>query len=558
MNEISMSLASGRGSIEHNMRDKSYANNKNIDWSKSENNIVLINDDIKKVYNELFNAALEEYNAKQKRKDRKINDYYEHEKNKMIKAKNQKTKNKTATHYELIVQLGNKDEQLELDKTVEIYKDFLYEFINRNSNMRVFSATIHLDESTPHLHIDYIPWSTKTIDKNTGELKAYQKGLKKQVALNNSIAEMGYLNWLEWKQNNDRMLEKVALRYDVKRKIMFNTDKHLDINTYKDLVKNSENELNIKLIEPKINKLNENRKLKLPGKIELQEPAKTLFNNVTLSDYNADISKLTTYIGKLKKAYNEHITAITNDFNTVNKANIERITTLTHTLNTARKDNILIKKENERLQNAFLNIKNKNDYLLTKDYIIENQELKNTNDELIRAKDNDDNQIKLLENQVKELENSNNAKYKLGYNKGYYNAIDELISDENTYNELKELNAFIEEKDKYLDKVDNIFINKSEDLDDLDDDFINKYFINKSEEDIKTDLDLLVDTINDKYDNIPSNNLFDTIKERLANLSAKVVNCLNAIINLLYDKQIQQNQETRNRSNRSKYDDWER
>ena len=92
-----LSITIGKGSIGHNNRDF-YADN--IDISRSQNNIIFHKEDIKKVYQELFGTALEEYNAKQKRKDRIIKDYYDH----IFHSKQEKP------FYELIIQVGNKDD----------------------------------------------------------------------------------------------------------------------------------------------------------------------------------------------------------------------------------------------------------------------------------------------------------------------------------------------------------------------------------------------------------------------------------------------------------------
>lgn len=70
-----ISVVIGKESTLHNNR-KIIA--ENVDKSKIFNNITIVQDDIKLVYHELFDEALEKYNAKQTHKDRHIKDYHEH------------------------------------------------------------------------------------------------------------------------------------------------------------------------------------------------------------------------------------------------------------------------------------------------------------------------------------------------------------------------------------------------------------------------------------------------------------------------------------------------
>ena len=72
--ERSISANMGKGCINHNER-KFIA--KNVDPERTGDNIVYCNEDIKEAYHKLFDEALAEYNARQKRNDRKIKDYYE-------------------------------------------------------------------------------------------------------------------------------------------------------------------------------------------------------------------------------------------------------------------------------------------------------------------------------------------------------------------------------------------------------------------------------------------------------------------------------------------------
>ena len=201
---ISMSISKGKGNIKHNDRTQLKAP-KNVDKSRSAMNVYLIQDDIRVVYNELFQAAVDDYNQTQKRADRKINDYYSH-------INHSKKHN---TFHELVVQIGNKDEQIEPQVTKSILIDFAEQFKKQNPQLRVFGAYIHIDESTPHLHLDYVPFAN------------YSRGQRVRVANNKAIAQMGFRSWNDWKDKQFDTLESIAKEYDVERHVMNNADKHI-------------------------------------------------------------------------------------------------------------------------------------------------------------------------------------------------------------------------------------------------------------------------------------------------------------------------------------------
>ena len=87
----------GKGSVNHNSRKFKAAN---VDPERTHLNIEYCNEPIKQVYHKLFDEALERYNAKQTRSDRRIDDYYE----KIRTGKQEKP------FHELIIQIGNRDD----------------------------------------------------------------------------------------------------------------------------------------------------------------------------------------------------------------------------------------------------------------------------------------------------------------------------------------------------------------------------------------------------------------------------------------------------------------
>ena len=145
---LSISFRSDDGCIEHNNRDFF---TDNVDKSRTPNNITYVKRDLRGLYHELFDEALAEYNARQNRPDRQIQDYYEH----IRKSKKEKL------FQEIIVMFGNSEncgvgsENWETAKTM--LEEYMRDFEKRNPNLKVFNAVMHLDEATPHLHIDFVP-----------------------------------------------------------------------------------------------------------------------------------------------------------------------------------------------------------------------------------------------------------------------------------------------------------------------------------------------------------------------------------------------------------------
>lgn len=162
---------SGDGVVAHNRRTY-FA--ENVDPTRTHLNIEYCYTPIEQAYHELFDEALAEFNAKQKRKDRCIENYYE----KIRDGKQEKT------FYEVIFQIGNKDdmgtagENAELAKTV--LDKFYRSFLERNPQLHVYSAHLHMDEATPHLHIDFIPFTTGS-----------KRGLSTRVSLKQALADQG-------------------------------------------------------------------------------------------------------------------------------------------------------------------------------------------------------------------------------------------------------------------------------------------------------------------------------------------------------------------------------
>jgi len=164
-----ISFVKGKGSLSHNNREFVADN---VDKSRMDLNVYYMQQSLREAYDQIFGAAIEEYNAKQKRKDRQITDYLNDIKN---------SGNNEKQFYETVVQIGkkedtgvlNEDGKLSTDaKTAqEILDEYVRGFQERNPNLYLFNAVLHMDEATPHLHLDYIPvahgYKTKMHTRNS-------------------------------------------------------------------------------------------------------------------------------------------------------------------------------------------------------------------------------------------------------------------------------------------------------------------------------------------------------------------------------------------------------
>ena len=184
----------GRGSIRHNNRSFTAAN---VDRSRTGQNVTYCNDDLKQVYHEIFDEALAAYNAKKKKTRDKITDYYEH----IRQGKQEKL------FHEAIFQIGNLEDcgcgSPGGERAAAALKEFAESFQERNPHLRVFNMVLHMDEATPHLHVDFIPVATEQ-----------SRGLSTRVSMKQALKQQGFVSLgrkqTEWNAWMDR--EKVALK----------------------------------------------------------------------------------------------------------------------------------------------------------------------------------------------------------------------------------------------------------------------------------------------------------------------------------------------------------
>ena len=215
-----ISAMRGKGSLTHNRRDFIA---ENVDSSRTPLNIEYRNEDIRAVYHELFDDALARYNEKQTRKDRIIDDYYE----KIRMGKQEKL------FEELIIQIGNKDDMNASSENGQLARQMLDEYMQsfqeRNPTLRVFSAHLHMDEATPHLHIDFIPFTTGS-----------KRGLETRVSLKKALEALGFAGGTkshtelnQWIESEKQALASIMARQDIEWEQKGTHEEHLSVLDYK-------------------------------------------------------------------------------------------------------------------------------------------------------------------------------------------------------------------------------------------------------------------------------------------------------------------------------------
>ncbi|MDD5946671.1 MAG: plasmid recombination protein [Oscillospiraceae bacterium] len=227
MEQFSISLTLGKASephganLAHNNRDFSASN---ISPERTPDNIIFEAMPPQEAYEILFSESLEAYNAKQKQPCRRIYDYYSHIAN----------GRREEPFYEVIVQFGDCKNAPCGSQRGEIVKemliDYMQKFQKRNPNLFVFNAVLHMDEASPHLHIDFVPFYTK------GRKNGPQKGVSMRAALE----EMGFPSRgrydspvIGWEQSERIAMEQILMRRGYQREDKNAHYAHMTVAEYK-------------------------------------------------------------------------------------------------------------------------------------------------------------------------------------------------------------------------------------------------------------------------------------------------------------------------------------
>lgn len=219
--KLSISFRVDSGVVEHNNRIFSA---KNVDAARTCDNIIYKSENLQEVYHRLFDKALTGYNSK-KRSNERISDYYEHIKN----GKQEKL------FYEAVVQFGDISscglKSCNWETAKEMLDEYVKTFEQRNPNMKVFNAVLHLDEATPHLHIDFVPICINQ-----------SRGLSTRVSLKRALAEQGITassrkksEWAVWKDKEFEYMTDILRKHSFERDVKNDNHQHLTVEEYKEV-----------------------------------------------------------------------------------------------------------------------------------------------------------------------------------------------------------------------------------------------------------------------------------------------------------------------------------
>jgi hypothetical protein len=217
-----VSIAKGRGYLSHNDRTIKQVNSRSWNPELSNQNIVYVNEPIQNVYHELFDSALDKYNAKikqSKNPQRVIKDYYEH----ISRSKQEKS------FYEFIVAFGNIN-----DKNTEIYPvlqqcldEYNRDFQSRNPNFRIFQQITHRDEvGIDHTHMDIVP----VCSGNT-------RGLETKNSFSGALKQMGFTGknaFLDWRRSEEKVMAEILERHGLEFERGDGRQEHLNVRQYQE------------------------------------------------------------------------------------------------------------------------------------------------------------------------------------------------------------------------------------------------------------------------------------------------------------------------------------
>ena len=176
------------------------------------------------MYHELFDEALAAYNAKKKKTRDKIPDYYEH----IRQSKQEKL------FHEAIFQIGNLTDcgcgSPGGERAAAALKEFAESFQERNPHLRVFNMVLHMDEATPHLHVDFVPVATEQ-----------SRGLSTRVSMKQALKQQGFeglgrkqTEWKAWMEREKEALTEIAQAHEFEIISLGGGRPHMDLPQYRE------------------------------------------------------------------------------------------------------------------------------------------------------------------------------------------------------------------------------------------------------------------------------------------------------------------------------------
>lgn len=233
---LSMSVSGGAVNARHDLDPEYRARLKNVDRSKTKDNLILAGESIEHAYERLFGEATETYNARQVSKgrpDRQIEDYYARVRDayRADRAKVGHSKSRSgrpAPAVEYVVQLGNREtwsRELDEDEAKAVYSEAFDRIKARTAGaIDWFAAAVHVDETdgTPHMHIIGIPYG-----------ESPNRGLPVQVSMNKALKTMGLDRLPDLQDAMMGCLEDAARDRGVERAVMDDHHRHMDVPQFK-------------------------------------------------------------------------------------------------------------------------------------------------------------------------------------------------------------------------------------------------------------------------------------------------------------------------------------
>ncbi|HDR8043341.1 TPA: plasmid recombination protein [Bacillus cereus] len=339
---------SHQSSLSHNNRENIHGN-PGIDPSRLEENIYFVQKDIRSVYKDVFQEAVDKYNEKQKRNDRKIKDYYD------------KIKKDTKTHEqrELVVAVGEgKDDPKYREAKKEALKRYAEAFQGRNPNLAVYNMVLHDDEANPHLHINYVPNFESS------------RGLTRRVGMDRALQQQGVQGKgteliANWRQLETAYIESLAKEQIPNfERANVGSHKYMKVRQYKEYaeavssIENQFMELSKQLPNNKIalktkkKEIKTEVKLKLIGKPEIIE--KETGNYVFSPKQLEKIEELITAAVTVKKNYER---LQNTDLVKENRELNRQVNSLYDSLKESQKINLDLKEENRKLHTEISSLK---------------------------------------------------------------------------------------------------------------------------------------------------------------------------------------------------------
>ncbi|WP_044439911.1 plasmid recombination protein [Bacillus mycoides] len=339
---------SHQSSLSHNNRENIYGN-PGIDPSRLDENIYLVQEDIRSVYKDVFQEAVDKYNEKQKRNDRKIQDYYD----------NIHKNEKTHEQRELVVAVGEgKDDPKYRESKKEALKQYAEAFQGRNPNLAVYNMVLHDDEANPHLHINYVPNFESS------------RGLTRRVGMDRALQQQGVQGKgteliANWRQLETAYIESLAKKHIPEfERANVGSHKYMKVRQYKEYaeaVSNIENQIteiskrlpNNKItLKTKKKEIKTEVKPKLIGKPEIIE--KETGNYVVSPKQLEKVEELITAAVTVKKDYER---LQNTDLVKENKELNCQVDSLYDSLKESQKINLELREENRKLNTEIGSLK---------------------------------------------------------------------------------------------------------------------------------------------------------------------------------------------------------